>query len=181
MSHQSWYTNDQEFTVHILSIQPHEQSLPPVECSVLLDSRMVSLLPKGLVQKQPPIVQPSFKIKSAGEKGAGMFATHDIPAGALILVEHPVIVTPASIPLSDRSGAYKTLFSRLPPTARQELLTMTNCRSVEECSTIEEGIARTNGTGVDLAFPPSMVKNPEIKEYGAVFLKINRSNHRYDE
>jgi hypothetical protein len=176
---QSWSSEDQEFVVHIVSVQPHDQTLPSIESSILLDVRMVPLLPKTLVQKQPPL-QPFFEIKSAGDKGAGMFATQDIPAGALILVEHPVIITPASIPLPDRSGAYKALFNRLLPAARQQLLTMTNCRALEECSTTEEGIARTNGTGIDLAFPPSMSKDPKIKEYGAVFLKINRSNHRYD-
>jgi len=177
---QSWSSCDQEFVVHIISIQPHDRTLLSIECSILLDSRVVPLLPRNLVQKPPPI-QPFFKIKSAGDKGAGMFATRDIPAGTLILVEHPVIVTPASVPLPDRSGAYKALFNRLPPAAHQELLTMTNCRSPEECSTTEEGIARTNGTGIDLAFPPSMNNHPEVKEYGAVFLKINRSNHRYAE
>ena len=176
----SWSSEDQEFVVQTVSIQPQDRTLPSIECSVLLDARMVSLLPKSLVQKHLPL-QPLFEIKDAGDKGAGMFATHDIPAGALILIEHPVIITPASIPLPDKSGAYRTLFDRLPPTARQELLTMTNCRTPEECSTLEEGIARTNGTGIDLAFPPSMSKDPAVKEYGAVFLKINRSNHRCEE
>jgi hypothetical protein len=175
----SWSSVDQEFVVHIVSVQPHDRTLPSIECSIVLDSRMVPLLPKGIVQKQPPL-QPFFEIKSAGDKGAGMFATRDISAGALIIAEHPVIITPASTPFPDRCSAYKTLFNRLPPAARQELLTMTNCRSIDECSTVEEGIARTNGTGIDLAFPPSMSEDPEFKEYGAVFLKINRSNHRYD-
>jgi len=177
---ESWSSENpsekQEFVVHVVSVQPHDRALPSIDCSILLDTRMVSFLPQSLVQKQPPL-QPLFEIKNAGDKGAGMFATHDIPVGALILIEHPVIITPAYIPLQDKSSAYRALFNRLPPTARQELLTMTNCRSPEECSTKEEGIARTNGTGIDLAFPLSMSRDPIVKEYGAVFLNINRSNH----
>ncbi|KAF8234362.1 SET domain-containing protein [Tricholoma matsutake] len=171
----SWSSKDQKFVVHIVSIQPHNRTLPSIECSILLDSRMVPLLPKSLVQEQPPL-RPVFEIKSAGGKGAGMFATQNIPAGALILVEHPVIVVPASIPFPDRSGAFRALVGRLPPAAHQELMTMANCRSLEECC-MEEGIARTNGTALDFAFPPSMSKDPEVREYGGVFLKVNRTNH----
>ncbi|KAF9463577.1 hypothetical protein BDZ94DRAFT_1258594 [Collybia nuda] len=173
---QSWSSGSQDFVVHNVHIQTHDPNLPPIECAMLLDSRMIKHLPKNLVQQLQP-AQPCFEIKDAGDKGAGMFATRDIPAGALILVENPVIITPASILLPEKSGAYQTLFNNLPLTAREELLTMTNCRSREECNTDEEGIARTNGTGIDLAFPLGMEKDPTAKEYGAVFLKINRSNH----
>jgi hypothetical protein len=137
---------------------------------------MVPLLPKKLIQKQSP--QPVFEIKNAGDKGAGMFATQDIAAGALILVEHPVIIVPASFTSPDKYHAFKALYDHLSSPRRQELLTMANCRSLEECSTIEEGIAQTNGTAIGLTFPPSMNKDPNLKEYGGVFLTINRSNHR---
>lgn len=137
---------------------------------------MVPLLPKNLIQKQSPL-PPVFEIKNAGDKGAGMFATQDIAAGALILVEHPVMIVPASFTLPDKYHAYKALSNCLSSPRRQELLTMANCRSHEECSTMEEGIAQTNGTAIDLAFPPSM--NKDQLEYGGVFLTMNRSNHRY--
>ncbi|KAG6806905.1 hypothetical protein H0H93_002252, partial [Arthromyces matolae] len=52
---------------------------------------------------------------------------------------------------------------------------MANCRSTEECPAIEEGISLTNAMAVDLDFPDEI--DSEEKEYGAVFLTINRCNH----
>jgi len=173
----SWSAGNQSFAVHTVYIQAHDPALPPIQCAMLLDSTMIPLLPKKPLALPPPL-QPTFKISSAGDKGAGMFAVRDIPAGALILIEHPIIITPAIVPLPSNSRVYECLFDQLQPLARQELLTMTNCRRLDECS-IEEGIARTNGTGIDILTPLAMVNNAQAKEYGAVFLKINRSNHRY--
>lgn len=174
---------DREFIVHKLLF--HSPISAPTSCSLLIDSRIAPHLPTDLPSQnyRTPIASdgtPCFEIKDAGPKGFGMFATRPIPAGALILVEHPAIVTPASVPLDPeaRNSAYHALFAALPTDPRNELLTMTNCRSQDECPTTQEGIARTNGTAVDLEFPAQMAKDAESKEYGAVFLKINRSNHR---
>lgn len=175
----SWNStvNDQTLVLHTVYIR-HYDSSKKSECTMIVDSTIVPLLPKSAVSLHP--APPDiFKIASAGNKGAGMFATCDIPAGALIIVEHPVIITPALVSLPRDSGVYEALFRQLLPSARQELLTMVNSRSTEECGSEEEGISRTNGTGIDLPVPISLADNPEAMEYGAVFLKINRSNHRY--
>ena len=107
-----------------------------------------------------------------------MFALKDIPAGGLILSEHPAIIIPA--PSFPREfGAYEALYAALPEPIRTDLLKMANWKSTEECC-LEEGIARTNGTDVDLLFPDEMNggnTRASAREYGATFLKIDRCNH----
>lgn len=176
-SPRSWSTGKQDLVLHKVSIRAHESSKPNICCAILLDSTMVPLLPTNLVVPPPPS-SPTFIIDNAGHKGAGMFAARDISAGELIQVEHPAIVVPAIVPLPRSSGIYEALFELLDVDARRELLSMANCFSNDECC-LEEGISLTNGTAIDLPVPSAMKEHPELTEYGAVYLKINRSNHRY--
>ncbi|KAF8055784.1 hypothetical protein FPV67DRAFT_797458 [Lyophyllum atratum] len=166
------------FSIHTLSFP----DAPDSPCAVLADNRIIPHLhvPAHPARLTPLDAdgKPCFEIRTAGaDKGLGMFATRHIPAGALILVDHPAIITPANVPLVDdaRSSAYRALFDALPKHRRDELLTMTNCRTSEECETMEEGISRTNGTAIELGLPDEI--ETEAREYGAVFLTINRSNH----
>ncbi|KAF8516572.1 hypothetical protein BU17DRAFT_76629 [Hysterangium stoloniferum] len=144
----------------------------PIVISTLLHPSMVPLLPPT-----PPAVpfpeDPSFEIKQTPYKGAGMFSTRDIAAGELILAEHPVIILPNKpIPYDD---AYDELELQLPVSQREEMLTLTNCRPYEECHTSVEGIARTNALALQFKFPEEM--KDQGREYGGIFLKINRCNH----
>ncbi len=128
-----WRYRDQEFVLHNVHFKSPEPNQPDIECAMILDPRMIPLIPPNLFAVTVP--DPTcFEIRDAGGKGAGMFALKDIPAGGIIL----------------------------------------------PCC-LEEGIARTNGTDVDLLFPNDMNGDtPELRrarEYGATFLKIDRCNH----
>ncbi|KAG5640963.1 hypothetical protein DXG03_006524 [Asterophora parasitica] len=160
----------------------HFDDAPSSPCALLIDTRIALHLPTPTrPSRTTPLTDNGtplfFEIKSAGaHKGLGMFATRAIPTGALILVEHPAIITPANVhfPSSEaRDEAYRALFDALPDHRSEELRTMTNCRP--EDVTHEEGISRTNGTAVELGHPDEI--EVEAREYGAVFLTINRSNH----
>ena len=173
-----WTYQDQKFVLHNVHFKSSEPNQPDTECSMILDPRMIPLIPQNLFAVTVP-GPPCFEIRDAGGKGAGMFALKDIPAGAIILPEHPAIIIPA--PSFPREfGAYEALYEALPESTRTDLLKMANWKSEQECC-LEEGIARTNGTDVDLAFPDDMNGDtPELRrarEYGATFLKIDRCNH----
>ncbi|KAF8891860.1 hypothetical protein BD779DRAFT_1670803 [Infundibulicybe gibba] len=139
---------------------------------MLLDPAMIPLLPENPRSPPPPPTR-TFTISSAGGRGAGMFATVDIPAGALIHVEHPVFIAPAILHIPE---AYEAMSRSLTSKTRADFLAMANCRRPDECCA-EEGILRTNAIGLELAFPEEMKSKSEAAEYGGVFLNINRSNH----
>ena len=166
------------FTTHTLKYS----EAPDSPTSLLIDKRLVSYLPKPT---HPPRLTPlgedgttCFEIRPAGTgKGLGMFATRQIPTGSLIYVEHPAIFAPAEVPLTGeaRSHAYHSLSETLPQHRRDELHTMANCRSLVECA-LEEGILCTNALALELGLPDDI--DIEAREYGGVFLIINRCNHR---
>jgi hypothetical protein len=176
------------FTTHAIAFHDDDGN-HTFTSAVLLDSFIASNLPSRLPSRSHLTPSPSpYEIKDAGpDKGFGMFATRHIPAGALILVEHPAIVTPAALPpatdAEERVSLYHALSQHLRLEDREELQTMANCRTVEQCPTVEEGVAWTNGTAVSLPLPPAIDVNeasdPKTREYGATFLKICRANHRY--
>ncbi|KAG5722014.1 SET domain-containing protein 5 [Termitomyces sp. T112] len=165
------------FTTHTLTYL----DAPDSPTSLLVDKRIVPYLP---IPKHPSRLTPlgedgttCFKIRPAGpDKGLGMFATRHIPTGSLIYVEHPAIFAPAEVPLTGkaRSSAYHSLSEVLPQHRRDELHTMANCRSSSECA-LEEGILCTNALALELGLPDDI--DIEAREYGGVFLTINRCNH----
>ncbi|KAJ6590038.1 hypothetical protein DFH09DRAFT_1359060 [Mycena vulgaris] len=144
---------------------------------MLLDASMIPLLPKRLHPPPPEPSTPAFIVADAGSKGAGLFATRDIPAGAVILVEQPLIVVPAIVPFPRKADAYAALLPRLSQSSRDTLLALTNCKPPSECGPIE-GIARTNASQIDLPTPPEMSSN--VTEYGGVFPTLSRANHSCD-
>ncbi|KAK2464448.1 hypothetical protein APHAL10511_003596 [Amanita phalloides] len=172
-----WSYDNQKLVLH--NVRFKASNVPAVECAMILDPRMIPLIPKDLSVVVVVPDPPCFEIRDAGEKGAGMFASRYIPAGSLILAEHPAIIIPG-LSLPREFAAYEALYAALPEHIRTDLLKMANWKSEEECS-IEEGIARTNGTDVDLLFPDEMngdqVELRRGREYGATFLKIDRCNH----
>lgn len=172
----SWLFKGHNFVAHKLSIKSKDPALSPIECGMILDPRMVPFLPTNLVALEPPI-RSCFRVSSAGGKGAGMFAAEYIPAGAVIVREYPIMITPALLLDSGADEAYSAMSAQLHPHVRQQLFTMSNFKSSDECGP-EEGISYTNGADINLAFPPSMGNDPEGREYGAVCLNVHRSNHR---
>ncbi|KAJ7736866.1 hypothetical protein B0H16DRAFT_1730611 [Mycena metata] len=136
---------------------------------MLLDASIISLLPKHLNPPPPGPATPAFIIADAGSKGAGLFALRDIPAGALILVDQPILVVPAIAP----TGAYDVLLPRLPKTSRDALFALTNAKSASECG-IFEGVVWTNASQIDL---PASTGDSNVSEYGAVFPVLSRANH----
>ncbi|KAJ3571735.1 hypothetical protein NP233_g3557 [Leucocoprinus birnbaumii] len=126
---------------------------------------------------------PSYEVLDTPTKGFGMFATRSIEAGELILNEHPVLIVP-EIPLPHDSPAWDDMGLSLPEKQRTEMLTMANCRPVEECPSSVEGIVRTNALVLDLIPRTKKAKRQPgdnemvpVQRFGGVFLKINRCNH----
>ncbi|KAJ3569477.1 hypothetical protein NP233_g5028 [Leucocoprinus birnbaumii] len=126
---------------------------------------------------------PSYEVLDTPTKGFGMFATRSIEAGELILNEHPVLIVP-EIPLPHDSPAWDDMGLSLPEKQRTEMLTMANCRPVEECPSSVEGIVRTNALILDLIPRTKKAKRQPgdnetvpVQRFGGVFLKINRCNH----
>ncbi|KAG6908572.1 hypothetical protein DXG01_004130 [Tephrocybe rancida] len=144
------------------------------ETSVMLDEGVDAMLPESF---EPASGSPlyTFKIGDAGDKGRGMFALRDLPAGGLILVEHPIIVAPylvgLGVPLAD---IYAELLDRLPLEMQKELLKLHSGDDHTLEDTLEE-IVRCNALGIQLKVPD--VPHPEIKTHRAVFLNISRCNH----
>ncbi|KAF5378136.1 hypothetical protein D9615_007522 [Tricholomella constricta] len=169
---------DFDFAAHVQSrsYTMHNFVFQDFEAAVLLDEGVERLLPDTFQTACPPAAPLyTFEIGDAGAKGLGMFALRDIPSGALVLVEHPVIVAPyllgMSVPLPE---VYAELFGRLPAEACHELMALANSRSTEDCDLLE-GIVRTNALGIQLEVPD--VPNPELTTHRAVFLNTSRCNH----
>ena len=107
-----------------------------------------------------------------------MFSVWDIPAGAVIACENPVIVVPAIIPVLSisKEEMCQMLFDRLDPPERDIALSLANCKPADVCGK-EEGIIRTNGIGLELPVPDAPTA-PDPTHCG-IFLDMSRCNHRY--
>jgi len=99
-----------------------------------------------------------------------MFAAKDISAGALIVVDQPIVVVPSGV--SNRA-AFDAMLPRISQPSRNRLLALANCKPLAEYPVIE-GIALTNATGIELPVP--LAASPQ--EYGGVFPSVCRANHR---
>ncbi|KAG5653686.1 hypothetical protein H0H81_011438 [Sphagnurus paluster] len=155
------------------------------ESAVLLDTGVERLLPPAFAPPYAPFRtgtgpgpgpgNGTFVIGDAGENGLGMFAARDIPSGALILAEHPLIVAPYLMGISVRlADVYAELFRRLSPESRHDLMALANSRPVGECGALE-AVVRTNALGIQLRVPD--VEYPEIATHRAVFVNTSRCNH----
>ncbi|KAJ7572618.1 hypothetical protein C8J56DRAFT_790580 [Mycena floridula] len=152
----------------------HNFDLNGTECATLLDQGVRSLLHPPF---KPALPSPpkTFSIKKSAEgTGLGMFARRNIPQGAVILVEHPIIITPFLIGLpTPASELYATLAGRLDSRLRKELELLCNSRG--DIKSHIEGIMQTNALSIELAIPD--VPNPEISTHRALFLNVSRCNH----
>lgn len=159
-----------------ISYQIHNIHRANFECVALLD---VSV--RNHLQHKPfllPAVYPAhtYEIRRSSGKGLGMFATHEIPPGGIILIEHPVLVLADCIQLSAESSPlelYAMLFNRLPDKILEDSMSLSNVKSVSECSRVE-GIMRTNALAIDIP-----MKNEPSRRHWGLFLKTSRCNHRY--
>ncbi|KAJ7108455.1 hypothetical protein C8R43DRAFT_905374 [Mycena crocata] len=136
---------------------------------MLLDTEIIPLLPKRFKPRPPSPDTPAFIIADAGSKGVGMFAIRDIPAGTLLLVEQPIVVAPAIVPVSCKMAAYNAFLPRISPAACDTLFALSNCKPSAECGPVE-GIVSTNASQIDLP-------TPDGAEYGGVFPTVSRANH----
>lgn len=154
----------------------HTIYIDDFEGAALLDAGVRALLPAHFTPSCPS-PRGTFEIlRATGGKGLGMFARRDIPAGGLILVERPVVVSPSVIRLHEPlSEVYSSLFNRLSPSTYRELMNLANGAPPKECSTVE-GIMRTNALGIELEVPD--IPNPEHPVHHALFLNTSRCNHR---
>lgn len=144
---------------------------------VFTDAMIYDLIPSRFETPRPAL-ENAYKISEAVGKGLGMFATRDIPAGAVILVENPVFVFPSisSLGISiSRDTMFKTMFDRLVPDVRERALLLWNSKPANVCGK-EEGIIRTNGFGLDLAVPK--IANPPDGQHSGTFMDLSRCNHR---
>jgi hypothetical protein len=143
----------------------------------LADAKIHDLIPKRF-DTRPSALKNAYKISPAPGKGSGMFATRNIPAGAVVLVENPVLVYPSVMCVGmsmSRGDIFKMLFDRLQPDVRERALSLWNSKPADVCGK-EEGIVRTNGFGLDLAAPK--MANPPSTLHSGTFLDLSRCNHR---
>ncbi len=140
------------------------------KCATLLHEDVKKHLPR--VFSRPSTIfrdcPTKFETRHAGTKGLGMFARCGIPAGSIILVEHPLIVMPrsASATVSD----IPRLLAEVHPKERTEFMNLANSQPLEDPL---KAIMQTNRLLIN--FP---VDDPELAAHHAVFLKISRCNHR---
>ena len=155
----------------------HDYLIGGLQGAALLDEGVERLLPTHF-EPATPSPRDLVEIVNTGKKGFGMFARRDIPAQGLILIEHPIVITPYLLSLTTPlSNIYARLFNRLPPISHRELMRLANCKLPDECS-VYEGIVRTNAIGIQLDVPD--VPHPELTTHRAIFLNTSRCNHRFN-
>ncbi|TFK45063.1 hypothetical protein BDQ12DRAFT_642222 [Crucibulum laeve] len=171
----TWTYGAHTYVLNILSL-PSTSSATPTTIATLLHPSMTPLLPPSPTSI-PVLDSPCFEIKQTMYKGAGMFAARGICAGQVIIDEHPVIILPNK-PLPLDSPAYDELEELVPEDKIVEMLTLTNCQDRKVCPSNVEGIARTNALRLAMRLPgDSKEWEPKERQYGGIFLKINRCNH----
>jgi hypothetical protein len=141
------------------------------------DAKILNLFPSRF-NTRPVVPGNAYKISPVAGKGLGMFAAKDIPAGAVVLSENPVIVFPSVMGLGmsvSREEIFKMMFDRLAPDVRARALSLKNSKPAHVCGK-EEGILRTNGMGLDLAAPK--IANPPATGHSGTFMDLSRCNHR---
>jgi len=144
--------------------------------SCILDPALIPLLPDPLPCATKPYDHPDTCVRQTEHKGAGIFSLRDIPAGEILIVEHPALILPSG---KFAREVYDELGARLPDARRAELMSMANARSKEECASYVEGIVRTNALQLELD-PKGQISEDQKEFYGGVYPHINRANHRYE-
>jgi hypothetical protein len=141
------------------------------------DAKIIDLLPTNF-NRPIPALENAYRIAPSIGKGVGMFATRNIPAGSVMLVENPVFVIPNVMMLGmslSKDEMFKMLFDRLQPDVRERALSLWNSKPPDVCGK-EEGIVRTNGFGLRLPIPKG--ENVPDSLHSGTFLDLSRCNHR---
>lgn len=142
------------------------------ETVALLDTGVLNLLP-SVFNRLPALPAGDIEIKYTGDKGMGMFARDEIPAGCHVLTEHPIIVSPYLVGFSVEM--YEQLLDRLSPSACRQLMSLANNNTSKGCHALE-GILQTSGLPIELNVP--YASHPEITTHRAIFPQTSRCNHR---
>jgi len=144
------------------------------ECVALLEVPVrdhLSRRPLTMSTVYPPLM---YDIRSAGSKGLGMFALHDISQGGIIVMEHPIILLADGIQIGaeiSRVESYAKLFNRLPGDVLAESMTLLNAKPSQDRHV--EGIMNTNALPIDIPVPGE----PSPRRHWGLFLKTSRCNH----
>lgn len=142
-----------------------------------MDPSVRSALPEPF-RTPPPSPENVFEIQLTDEMGYGLFATRDLAAGRLILVEQPILIQPAMMSLKiTKDKMYEMLLEKLDPATRRAFLNLSNCKPRDLCSHAE-GVFRTNGQAIEL--PASKRRDAPHIPHSGVFLNVSRCNHRWD-
>ncbi|KAK0202287.1 hypothetical protein DFS33DRAFT_1384630 [Desarmillaria ectypa] len=137
------------------------------KCAALLHEDVHKGLPQ--VFDQPSVYHDylAFETRHAETKGLGMFARCGIPAGGIVLVEHPLLVVPRN--QSATTSMISSLLSEVHPKEKTEFMNLANSQPLEDPI---KAILQTNALLIDLP-----VDDPELAAHHAVFLKVSRCNH----
>ncbi|KAF4616771.1 hypothetical protein D9613_008648 [Agrocybe pediades] len=164
--------SSKQYRLHTISLHGSEPDDEAV-ISCILAANLIPLLPDPLPCPTKKYEHPAVRVLQTEHKGAGLFALQDIPAGQVLLVEYPALILPAG---KFSREVYDELGARLPEKRREELMSMANARSKEECPSYVEGIVRTNALQLELD-PKGRLPEEEKEFYGGVYPYINRANH----
>ncbi|KDR68442.1 hypothetical protein GALMADRAFT_257170 [Galerina marginata CBS 339.88] len=159
------------YKLHIITLPSTTGNEAEISC--LLDPDLIPFLPNPLPFANRPNDNPNFCVRQTVHKGAGMFAVRDIPAGELIVAEHPALILPSG---KFPAEVYNELGNRLSKERRAVLLSLSNSRPKEECESPVEGIVRTNALVLELD-PKEEISEDKREIYGGVYPFINRANH----
>ncbi|KAJ7496000.1 hypothetical protein B0H11DRAFT_880205 [Mycena galericulata] len=146
------------------------------EVSTLLDCAVLSLLPTRF-SPPPTALENAIEYRPAGKKGMGIFATQDIRAASIIIVEYPATVVQNTMVLNfgmTKTEAYRELVRRVPEGTLPALLQLKNSQPPGMYE-LEEGILRSNALGITL--PSPAVPASVAMGHNAIFLETSRLNH----
>ncbi|TRM70310.1 hypothetical protein BD626DRAFT_390788 [Schizophyllum amplum] len=137
---------------------------------------------RDILRAHPPAPAPyyptdTFVIRRAGDKGLGMFTTSALRVGAIALIEHPTVIAPFVLGLTDTPACdfYDDLFGSLPMRQYEMLMGLANCMPRTSVGHAE-GVMATNALAIELDVPATG-SNQELSTHRAIFMQASRINH----
>ncbi|OTB04268.1 hypothetical protein M426DRAFT_11890 [Hypoxylon sp. CI-4A] len=137
-----------------------------------------------------------FEVRDTGDKGAGCFATRDIEAGEIILVEKPHLTCQEVENAFERISGLCKGFDALPPEQQTQFLALYGMTNPDKRVNLEQILARIDVDPTRLSIYIDMYEKyysnafdiigpkksdeegqPDIPGVSAVFLKASRFNH----
>ncbi|CAA7263838.1 unnamed protein product [Cyclocybe aegerita] len=170
--------NSFDFAEHVRHRTYVVRSLPLAyghECVVMLDAGVDALLPSEFPSISG-VNGADFDVNKAPGKGLGLFARRLFQCNEIILVEHPVVITPylvgPCVPLLD---VYADMFGRLSAEVVQAISGLSSPGSWEDLEDSYETILRANSVAISLPIPKETFA--ELATHKALFLLASRCNH----